>query len=138
MSAQSARVLTEFPEGQRMQALPRLLGGKPIDLVYLARQSLGDKKLETELLTLFERQAIQVLKRLNQMGASGDRRWQSDLAHTLTGSSRAVGAFAVAAASEAYDAMLQTSAAEPELAKALQILDEEVVIACAAIHDLFG
>ena len=37
---------------------------RPIDLVHLSRQSLGDRALEIELLTLFERQAEQIAARL--------------------------------------------------------------------------
>jgi HPt (histidine-containing phosphotransfer) domain-containing protein len=138
MSSQAARVIsyTIAPEydAARASASP----GKAIDLVYLARQSLGDKKLETELLELYERQAAQVVDRLTSTMGSGELRWQYDLAHTLTGSSRAVGAFAVAAASEAYEAVLGSGASIGARATALQILQEEVDLARASIVHLLG
>ena len=77
-----------------------------IDLVHLARQSLGDRALETELLALFERQAHQIIDRLceipRQMGAGGTGHAHM-LAHTLKGSALAVGARRVASAAEAYE-----------------------------------
>jgi HPt (histidine-containing phosphotransfer) domain-containing protein len=69
----------------------------PIDLVHLARQSLGDSALETELLHLFAAQADQILAALNR---SGECQQTLDLAHRLKGSARAIGAGAVARAAE--------------------------------------
>ena len=80
--------------------------GRPIDLVHLSRQTLGDRDLEVELLGLFERQAGQIMQQIEQMAASGDRRLRHDLAHTLKGSARAVGAVAVAAAAQTYEETL--------------------------------
>lgn len=73
---------------------------RPIDLVHLARQTLGDAELEREVLDLFERQSLQILDRLRC--ANGARAW-SEAAHTLKGSARGVGAFGVAAAAEALE-----------------------------------
>jgi HPt (histidine-containing phosphotransfer) domain-containing protein len=72
----------------------------PIDLVHLARQTMGDRALEKELLALFERQAGQIADKL-QRAESGAA--TADLAHKLKGSARAVGAGAVAAAAEHYE-----------------------------------
>jgi HPt (histidine-containing phosphotransfer) domain-containing protein len=138
MSSQAARVIST-PEGADCEAFAGRVGGcKAIDLVYLARQSLGDKKLEVELLELYDRQAAQVIDRLSATRSGGELRWQRDLAHTLTGSSRAVGAFAVAAASEAYEAVLFSSAGDSGRATALQILQDEITIARASIAHLLG
>jgi HPt (histidine-containing phosphotransfer) domain-containing protein len=76
--------------------------GRPIDLVHLARQTFGERDLEAELLRLFDRQAAQIVARLADTNLSAGR-WRADLAHTLKGSSRAIGAFGVAAAAEAYE-----------------------------------
>jgi HPt (histidine-containing phosphotransfer) domain-containing protein len=87
----------------------------PIDLVHLARQTMGDSALESELLALFDRQAGQIAEQLGRCdldrarvpGAdivSGiDTAAQVDLAHKLKGSARAVGAHEVAAAAENYE-----------------------------------
>lgn len=78
-----------------------------LDLVHLSRQTFGDHALETELLALFERQASQLSRRLEAPRSMGDASARIDLAHMLKGSARSVGAFAVAAAAEAYETALR-------------------------------
>ena len=78
--------------------------GRAIDMVHLARQSLGDRRLECELLALFERQAGQILLRLAGERSRHDPQASADLAHTLKGSALAVGASRVAAAAAAFEA----------------------------------
>ncbi len=79
-------------------ALPR--ADTPIDLVHLARQTMGDVELENELLALFDRQAAQIAAKLRVAvpGAAS-----ANLAHKLKGSARAVGANAVANAADHYE-----------------------------------
>jgi HPt (histidine-containing phosphotransfer) domain-containing protein len=89
--------------------------GPAIDLVHLARQSLGDRALEMELLGLFERQAGQILAQLTNASATSDRRFRHDLAHTLKGSARAVGANRVAAAAQAYEEALYSGLSESDV-----------------------
>lgn len=74
---------------------------RAIDLVHLARQTLGDRSLETEILALFVRQSEGLCARI--AGAAGEQA-RRDLAHTLKGSARAVGAWRVAAAAEEIEA----------------------------------
>jgi HPt (histidine-containing phosphotransfer) domain-containing protein len=81
-----------------------------LDLVHLSRQTFGDHGLERELLTLFERQAAQFSARLAEPRHPGDAVSRADLAHTLKGSARAVGAFAIDAAAEAYELCLRSGA----------------------------
>lgn len=69
---------------------------RPIDLVHLARQTLGDRALEREILDLFITQVKAVLGRLEAAAEEA----RPDLAHTLKGSARAVGAWKVAAEAE--------------------------------------
>lgn len=78
----------------------RVEKASPVDLVHLARQTMGDRALEKELLALFERQAGQIAERLRLAEAGPEA---ADLAHKLKGSARAVGAAAVAAAAEHYE-----------------------------------
>ena len=97
--------------------LPSRAGGRrvaetrPIDLVHLTRQTFGDKRLETELLRLFMRQARQIQAGLD--AACGDDAVSclpaADLLHTLIGSARVVGAHRVAALAQGCEAALRTS-----------------------------
>jgi HPt (histidine-containing phosphotransfer) domain-containing protein len=84
-----------------------------LDLVHLSRQSLGDRALEVELLSLFDRQASQFAARLVEPGQPKDAQSRADLAHTLKGSARAVGAFAIGDAAGAYEAALRGGAGDP-------------------------
>jgi HPt (histidine-containing phosphotransfer) domain-containing protein len=69
----------------------------PLDLVHLARQCLGDRELEAELLQLFQLQAPALLARLcGSPPLSSDAK--AGVAHTLRGSALAVGAGRVAGA----------------------------------------
>jgi HPt (histidine-containing phosphotransfer) domain-containing protein len=83
-----------------MESGARVQKASPIDLVHLARQTMGDRELEKELLALFDRQAAQIADRLRN-AENGTA--SADLAHKLKGSARAVGAGAVAAAAENYE-----------------------------------
>lgn len=67
-------------------------GARPVDLVHLARQTLGDRALEQEVLALFVQQATTVREQI--VAASTAERLR--LAHGLIGSARGVGAFAIA------------------------------------------
>ena len=66
---------------------------RPVDLVFLARQTGGDRALEEEVLRLFARQAAILGEDLRAMSDPEDRKRQ---AHTLKGAARAVGAFGLA------------------------------------------
>jgi HPt (histidine-containing phosphotransfer) domain-containing protein len=87
----------------------RQTGERPVDLVHLTRQCFGDKRLETELLRLFMRQARQIQGGLD--AEVGDDSVASlpagDLLHTLVGSARVVGAHRVATLAETYEASLR-------------------------------
>ena len=66
--------------------------GRPVDLVHLARQTMGDRDLEAEVLGMFARQVDAARGRLAAAGEDERR----SLAHTLKGTARSVGAFALA------------------------------------------
>lgn len=66
--------------------------GRPVDLVHLSRQTMGDRDLEREVLRLFVQQAVIVRDRI----VNADLTERMRLAHTLKGSARSVGAFGVA------------------------------------------
>ena len=74
----------------------------PIDIEHLQRMTLGDASLEREVLTMFSAQAAGLIGRLAALPADA-----AALAHTLKGSARAIGAFAVADAASDLEAALQ-------------------------------
>ncbi len=73
---------------------------RPIDLVHLARMTLGDRSLEREVLQLFDRQSALLIARMRSAAPPGI----ATLAHTLKGSARGIGAWRVARAAEARGA----------------------------------
>jgi HPt (histidine-containing phosphotransfer) domain-containing protein len=73
---------------------------RPIDLVHLARMTLGERSLEREVLQLFDRQSTLLLGRMRSAAPAG----VVTLAHTLKGSARGIGAWRVARAAEALEA----------------------------------
>ena len=88
--------------------------GEPaIDLVHLARMTLGDRSLEREVLQLFDRQADLLVGRL----AAADAGAVGALAHTLKGSARGIGAWRVARAAEALEQAAAGDAGALALAK---------------------
>jgi HPt (histidine-containing phosphotransfer) domain-containing protein len=63
---------------------------EPIDRTHLARMTLGDLKLEREVLSLFVKQAANLLPRIGRRDDDLRR-----LVHTVKGSAQGIGAFAV-------------------------------------------
>ena len=97
----------------------------PIDSGHLDRMTLGDAGLTREVLTMFSAQAVGLVGRLQSMPSDAPA-----LAHTLKGSARAIGAFRVADAAEALEAVLRNG---DDPAQALAGLKETVAEARAAI-----
>lgn len=75
---------------------------RPVDLVHLARYTLGNRSLEREVLGLFHTQSEIYLQRLKE--ADADKDWV-DAAHTIKGSARGIGAWQVARSAEAAEAL---------------------------------
>lgn len=67
-----------------------------IDTDHLGRMTLGDRRLEREILELFVRQAALMLDRI----AGAEPSLAAAAAHTLKGSARGIGAWRVARAAE--------------------------------------
>lgn len=83
---------------------PNMRSMRPIDLVHLAKQCLGDENLELEILRLFDTSVQTYFTRL-QMAASFD-----DLAlnlHSIKGASSGVGAWTIADLAKACEVELQ-------------------------------
>src|SRR5436190_17631267 len=85
-----------------MPSPPLVPDDGPIDIAHLKRMTLGNAGLEREVLAMFERQAVRLFGALAACPADA-----AEIAHTLNGSARAVGAFAVADAAEAVEAALR-------------------------------
>lgn len=73
--------------------------GRPIDLIHLARQTMGDKALELEVLQMFARHARESMKEL----ALTEGAVRAAAAHRLKGSAQSVGAVAVVKAAGALE-----------------------------------
>ncbi|WP_428521059.1 Hpt domain-containing protein [Pseudorhodoplanes sp.] len=71
---------------------PLVPGDRPIDLVHLSRMTLGDRSLEREVLTLFARQMALLIDRIE----TATPPIAAASAHTLRGSAKGIGAFALA------------------------------------------
>ena len=103
-----------------LRVSPREQMPSVIDEDHLRRMTLGDRNLEQEVLAIFARQTVLILKRM----ASMEPAYAAAAAHTLKGSARGVGAWRVAqaaerveqAAGEGRDARLQAAIAELEAA----------------------
>lgn len=98
---------------------------RPVDLVHLARQTMGDRDLEREVLGLFVQQALSVRDEI----AGADQKRRLLLAHGLKGSARNIGAFAVADCAAAIEREPQ----DARLLKRLRLLVDDVRDFVAAI-----
>jgi HPt (histidine-containing phosphotransfer) domain-containing protein len=81
-------VAFSMPGGESSGPAP----SRPVDLVHLGRQTMGDRALEKEVLDLFVHQALQVRDRIVEVDVKG----RLELAHGLKGAARGVGAFDIA------------------------------------------
>ncbi|MDX8464568.1 Hpt domain-containing protein [Mesorhizobium sp. VK23B] len=74
-------------------------GSRPVDMAHLARQTMDDRALEQEVLALFVQQALSVRDKI----VDADAKERVLLAHSLKGSARGIGAFAVAECAAAIE-----------------------------------
>jgi HPt (histidine-containing phosphotransfer) domain-containing protein len=108
-----------------MASPPLAPGDGPIDLAHLKRMTSGDLRLTREVLAMFNSQTARLMEALAAGPAGG-----TALAHTLKGSARAIGAFAVAEAAGALEAAIDAGGDGGE---ALAVLKQAVGEARAAI-----
>jgi HPt (histidine-containing phosphotransfer) domain-containing protein len=97
----------------------------PIDLAHLRRMTLGNAGLERDVLTMFSAQAAGLAGTLTNPAADAPK-----LLHTLKGSARAIGAFAVADAASRVESLIRCGA---DPAEALSELSDALVEARMAI-----
>ena len=102
----------------------------PINLEHLKRMTLGDARLTREVLAMFVSQTARLIEALDAEPAR-----LAALAHTLTGSARAIGAFRVADAAEALERIVQAGGDPAEARAALKAAVDDV---CAAIDAMLG
>ena len=100
----------------------------PIDIAHLQRMTLGDASLEHEVLAMFSAQAVGLVGALANLPSDA-----GVLVHTLKGSARAIGAFAVADAASSLEVLIR-SGGDP--ARALAQLHDAVAQARAAIDEI--
>jgi HPt (histidine-containing phosphotransfer) domain-containing protein len=105
---------------------PQLDAANAIDCDHLRYMTLGDGSLEQEVLRLFDRQAELLVGRMR----GADPAALTALAHTLKGSARGIGAFAVAAACERLERgeALEREIAMSALAAAVEQAREHIAI----------
>src|SRR5690606_4356020 len=82
----------------------------PIDWAHLSRFTMNDRALEQEVLGLFAMEAPRYLARMQTAPSRKD--W-IEAAHTLKGSARAVGAWAIAECAQAAEALQLSASREP-------------------------
>ncbi len=102
----------------------------PIDRAHLAHATFGDKRLEHEVLQLFDRQAVLLMARIRSSSPSA----VGALAHTLKGSAVGIGAFDLSRAAEAAEAAV--SAGPGECVRAVRALGAAVDEVRAAIVEM--
>lgn len=110
-------------EVQDLRCQPRPSGSRPIDLVHLARQTGGDKALETEVLVLFARQARQAVAQIDQLSGTA----RAELAHKIAGAAKGIGASEVARCASLLEDEPDSSAAVVAFTKAVVDADTFIV-----------
>ncbi len=90
---------------------------RPIDLVHLSRQTMGDRELEREVLQLFVQQAVTVRDQI----VNANAKERLFLAHGLRGSAQGVGAFGIA---ECAGEIEKHPANQLELKRLSRLIDE--------------
>ncbi len=100
-----------------------------IDETHLQRMTLGDRRLEREVLELFVRQTTIMLNRIME----AEPPLAADAAHTLKGSARGIGAWRVARAAERVEHAAGSAGREAALTDAVAELKAASLEASAAI-----
>lgn len=93
---------------------------RPVDLVHLAKYTMGNRDLEHEVLNLFARQSTIYLERLRK--AADTQTWV-EAAHTLKGSACGIGAWHVAEVVEAIETLNFAADTEDKRDKMLELAE---------------
>lgn len=111
-----------------------LAAERPVDLVHLSKYTLGNRKLEKEVLELFNQQSVIYLKRLAE--AENMVNWHQ-AAHTIKGSAKGIGAWKVAELAENAE-LLPAGTSESARQELLETLVETVEEANQFIEHLLA
>ena len=109
---------------EHLGATPAKRPMRPIDLVHLARQCLGDEGLEQEILRLFDTTIATYLVRLQQSATPEEVKLNI---HSIKGAAAGVGAFGIADIARA---------AEAELAEGRSIPAEQLADLAMAVEEV--
>ena len=93
---------------------------RPVDLGHLDRYTGGSRALNEEILRLFETQCRELLAKLEALIKTADAKSWREVAHSLKGAARGVGAFALA------DAAAEAEAAHPAKAPVARALVQQI------------
>lgn len=107
---------------------------RPVDLVHLARYTLGNRALEREVLELFLTHSVLYLNRLKQ--AMNEKEWRN-AAHTIKGSARGIGAWRVAASANLAE-KLQGASLDRDRADVVAALESDIETANSYIASLLA
>ena len=107
---------------------------RPVDLVHLARYTMGNRSLEREVLRLFCCQSELYVERLRD--AEDSAAWQ-EAAHTLKGSARGIGAWKVAEFAEKAEIFAQEHRGDDAVAS-VDAVAEQVAEANRFIRHILG
>ena len=105
-----------------------------IDEDHLGRMTLGDRRLEREVLEIFVRQTVIMLERI----AGAEPALAAATAHTLSGSARGIGAWRVARAAEHLERVASGKSGAAALDEAVEELKSATRQASAAIAARLG
>ena len=81
----------------------RGMDARPVDLAHLARYTGGDAAINAEVLQLFVTQCGELVERMDGILQSGDGKTWREIAHSLKGAARGIGAFQMADAAAACE-----------------------------------
>src|ERR1700753_1444087 len=81
----------------------RAMNARPVDLAHLARYTGGDAALNAEVLQLFVNQCGDLVQRMDGLLQSGDAKTWREVAHSLKGAARGIGAFQMGDAAAACE-----------------------------------
>ncbi|KFC66290.1 putative Hpt domain protein [Devosia sp. LC5] len=122
-----------FPALDRAAPVPLLRRSRPIDLVHLAKQCLGDAALEHEVLRLFDTTIKTYLTRL--LAAEAPDQVLFAL-HTIKGAAVGVGAFTIADLAKGMEADARAGVSiNPEQIDDLKMAVEEVSVFVSDVLD---
>jgi HPt (histidine-containing phosphotransfer) domain-containing protein len=108
------------------------MAASAIDLEHLARYTGGEKSLNAEILRLFDSQIAGMVVELNTLLASRDsRRWR-EIAHTIKGAARGVGAFEMGEAAAKAEPINPADGSKAQAA--IRQLEQEAQTVRAFIH----